>query len=62
MTICVPLHSTFVHRTYLMKKQSRNFLYALVLLTGVLATTACNRGYGCPTDFSLEVEQPSNLD
>jgi len=45
-----------------MKKQSRNFLYALVLIASVVATTACNRGYGCPTDFSLEVEQPSNLD
>jgi hypothetical protein len=45
-----------------MKKQSRNFFYALVLIAGVLATTACNRGYGCPTDFSLEVQQPNALD
>ncbi|MFK8058134.1 MAG: hypothetical protein AB8F78_18555 [Saprospiraceae bacterium] len=45
-----------------MKKQSRNFLYALVLIASVVATTACNRGYGCPTDFSLEIEQPSTLD
>jgi len=45
-----------------MKYKSRNFFYALLLIASVVATTACNRGYGCPTDFSLEVEQPSNLD
>ncbi len=52
----------FSFRTTLMKKQSRNFFYALVLIAGVLATTACNRGYGCPTDLSIEVQQPSALD
>ena len=46
-----------------MTKSIRRSLYALALLVGVLAASACNRGYGCPTDLSLtDVEQPSTLD
>ena len=33
-----------------LKKDARNIL---ALLT-ILAVTSCNRGYGCPTNFSVE--------
>ena len=45
-----------------MTKSTKNFLYAVALLCGVVATSACNRGYGCPTDFSMGTEQPSALE
>lgn len=27
---------------------------ALALVVGLLTATACNRGYGCPTDFGVD--------
>lgn len=42
-----------------MKKQTKSLFYAVVLLAATAAMTACNRGYGCPTDLSVAVEQPS---
>ena len=34
-------------------------LTAAVMLAGVLALTACNRGYGCPNAIKADVEQPA---
>ncbi len=30
------------------------FLIAVGLIACVTMTTSCNRGYGCPSDFSVE--------
>ena len=35
-----------------MKKNNR--LQTLLLLLAVFAVSSCNRGYGCPTNFSID--------
>ena len=37
-----------------MKKSIKNLLPVFVLLLCVVALSSCNRGYGCPTNFSLD--------
>ncbi len=42
-----------------MRNQTKRAFYAVILLASMAAMTACNRGYGCPTDLSATVvEQP----
>lgn len=37
-----------------MKKQMiRNFLPGMLMLGAVVFLSSCNRGYGCPNNFSL---------
>jgi predicted small secreted protein len=36
-----------------MKNSSRAVFVALILAAALFSMTACNKGYGCPTDFSL---------
>jgi hypothetical protein len=34
-------------------KRFKQFLYVAVLLISVSAFSSCNRGYGCPNNFSM---------
>lgn len=48
-----------------MKVSSLKFiLIAVGLVACVSMTTSCNKGYGCPSDFSVDagIELPADLD
>ncbi len=48
-----------------MKVSSLKFiLIAVGLIACVAMTTSCNRGYGCPSDFSVEasIDVPASVD
>ena len=41
----------------------KSLLVALGFVACLFSTTSCNRGYGCPTDFSVEaveIQAPMN--
>ncbi len=54
--------ATFSIRYYVtdMIDSTKRLFYALALLVTVVSATACQRGYGCPNNFSVAVEQPSD--
>lgn len=33
--------------------RSKSIMYCLAFILAGLSMTSCNRGYGCPTDFSI---------
>jgi len=37
-----------------MKKSNRSLARVLVAAVALLAVSSCNRGYGCPTNFSID--------
>lgn len=37
------------------------FLIAVGLIACVSVTSSCNRGYGCPSDFSVEAMEKSSI-
>ena len=43
----------------MLRKTSVKTLSAAAMLVGVLALTACNRGYGCPSAIKADVGQPA---
>ena len=43
----------------MLRKSSVKTLSAAAMLIGVLALTACNRGYGCPSAIKADVAQPT---
>jgi hypothetical protein len=45
-----------------MKKPSfRIAVLALLLAMATLSMSSCHKGYGCPTDFSLNIQLPVSL-
>ncbi len=44
-----------------MRQSTLKSLSAAAMLVGMLALTACNRGYGCPNAMKADVEQPSRV-
>jgi hypothetical protein len=37
-----------------MKKKTLIWVAGIFMIVLAVSTTSCNRGYGCPTNFSLE--------
>ena len=37
-------------------KQSRSVLFLLALAFAAVSFSSCNRGYGCPTNFSVDAD------
>lgn len=46
-----------------MKVSIKSFFAALGLVACIAMTTSCNKGYGCPSDFSVDacVEAPADI-
>lgn len=42
-------------------KSLKNIAILFAVITSAVAFSACNRGYGCPNNFSIETTQSLNV-
>ena len=53
LLICMKLDITLYNNILTMKKKTLRSITVLIAFFSLVALSSCNRGYGCPNNFSL---------